>query len=163
MQFCSGGSASWVAVVFGLMDLRRAARPSPEPLGRVILQPVFGLIPSCAIAVPGLTASQEPTSPPPTAAAKPSMTSWVVSDPTATYVVMGSADAAPVRPNTSAAVTDTARPPANHTFGCPAHDVVEPCLFLIAFISGSIWDLPAHSWSRPTSSCIAAGDAEYRL
>src|SRR5262245_57435330 len=69
-QPASGGSASWVAVVFWLMDLRRAASPSPDPFGRVMVQPGFGAICSCAAAVTGLTASHEPTRPPPTPAAK---------------------------------------------------------------------------------------------
>src|SRR5215475_8871076 len=91
MQFGSGGFASCVAVVFGLIDLRSAASPSPEPFGRVSLHPGLGLMVSCGFAgSPGLTASHDPTIPPPMLMANWSITSWVVSEPTATYVVVGS-------------------------------------------------------------------------
>src|SRR5215468_5122144 len=100
----SGGSASCGAVVPGLSDLRSAFTPSPEPLGRVMWQPAFGVMSSWKIGglVPGLNASQEPNMPRPTLTANWSMTSWVVSEPTATYVVYGSANAGAARPSTSA-------------------------------------------------------------
>src|SRR5215475_10529896 len=84
IQPCDGGAASCGATVFGLIDLRSAFRPSPDPLGRVMLQPSLGTMTSCAAFVTGLMASQEPITPLPRSLANWSRTSCVVSDPTAT-------------------------------------------------------------------------------
>src|SRR5262249_22099096 len=107
----SGGSASCGATVLGLIDLRSAFRPSPDPLGRVMLQPSLGTMTSCAAFVTGLMASKEPTTPLPPSLANSSMTSGVVAEPTATEFVTGSADAGAARP-TATAPTSAATVPS---------------------------------------------------
>src|SRR5215813_9635488 len=110
-QPACGGLASAGAVPPA--EMSRALKPSVEPFGRVKLQlekvpparALAGVMISWAAAVTGFTASQEPMMPPLTPAANPFMTSWMVSDPTATYVVAGSAAAGP-----AAAIPIPARP-----------------------------------------------------
>src|SRR5215472_16340455 len=89
-QPACGGLASPVAVPPA--EMSRALKPSVEPFGRVKLQlekapparALAGVMISCAVAVTGFTASHEPMMPPLTPAENPFMTSWMVSDPTAT-------------------------------------------------------------------------------